>query len=699
MDHRTAPLAFVLLASTSALAQQPELRTTEEIVVTASRSDKPLSSIPNTVTVIDERALARQIDVNADLSTILGNLVPSFSPSRQKMTSHGESLRGRDPLYMVDGVPQSNPLRDGSRDSYTIDPLMLDRVEVIHSANAIHGLGASGGIINLVTRRPTDTRRQSLRVESFAQDEDPGDSLGYGLNYSYSGRWDAVDLLASVGYRATGVGYDANGEIIGFDNTQGDTMDSDMLNLFAKTGYDWDDQRVELTINDFEISGNDDWVGVDGDYAAGIPTTALEGAIPGDVPTNDVTMLSLNYTNAAIAGQNLRVQAFRQDFAATYGGGTFATFQDPAFGPDVFDQSQNNSEKTGTKITLIKDELGGLPLSIVYGLDVLNDKTFQRLVQTSRNWVPETDYANRSLFVQGEFSGLERFIVTTGARYEKSTLEVDDFTTLYSYNGGQFVAGGEPDFSEALYNAGATFQVTDALRLFASYSEGFSMPDVGRVLRGINLPGQDVETFLDLTPIVTENTEIGFEYTADTLSFQLSYYASDADFGQRLAANADGIYSVEREKTEIDGVELRAEWFATPNDTLGLRLAHTDGQYDSDDDGTVDTDLSGANMSPQRINLSWERAWSERIETRLQINHLLDRDFDDSTGAVATRFDGYTTVDFSGEIETSSGVLSLGAHNLTNEDYFTYYSQTLGNDARNFKGLGRTVKIGYRLEF
>jgi len=45
------------------------------------------------------------------------------------------------------------PLRDGSRDAHTIDPAMIERIEVIHGANALQGLGASGGIINIITKR------------------------------------------------------------------------------------------------------------------------------------------------------------------------------------------------------------------------------------------------------------------------------------------------------------------------------------------------------------------------------------------------------------------------------------------------------------------------------------------------------------------------------------------------------------------
>ncbi|WP_237058406.1 TonB-dependent receptor [Microbulbifer sediminum] len=695
MRYLNTTLALAIAAASSATyATEDGARIDEEVVVTASRTEKPLSSIPNTVTLIDEAELTRELAATNDLSTVLGNLVPSFSPSRQKMTSSGESLRGRKPLYLIDGVPQSNPLRNGGRDGHTIDPLMLERVEVIHGANAIHGMGASGGIINLVTRTPSEEFQQSLRVESALQPEDLGETAGYGGSYSLSGKKDAVDVLASLSYRDTGISYDANGDVVGFDNTQGDTMDSQSINAFIKTGYSWDDQRLQLTANHYKIEGNNNWVSVDGDISAGIPTTAVEGQVPGDAPSNDVTTVNLQYSNEAFLGQKLRAQVFSQDFAGTYGGGTFGTFQDPAFGADIFDQSQNNSEKHGLKLTLLKDQVAGAPVSVAYGVDMFEDETWQQLVQTGRAWVPPTRYRNVAPYVQGEFTGIEQLTVTAGVRHERSKLVVDDFTTLFSY-GSQQVEGGSPEFSETLGNIGATYAINDALRAYANYSEGFSMPDVGRVLRGINQPGQSVESFLDLQPILTQNRELGLDFSGERFAAQLAYYSSDSDFGQRLALDADGIYSVKREQTEIDGVEARGQWFVTDSDTLDLRYAYTDGRYDSDGNGSVDTDLDGRNIAPNRINLSWARNWTDNFATRLQANWLMDRDFENAGGDVTTEFDGYTTIDASAQLQALSGEFALGIQNLTNEDYFTYYSQTAGNDGRNFKGMGRSVNLSY----
>jgi iron complex outermembrane receptor protein len=695
----TALAATALARETT--AAQPTGTDLEEVMVTASRVERPLSTIPNTVTVIDTAALEEQLAINNDISTVLGNLIPSFSPSRQKMTNAGESLRGRKPLYMIDGIPQSSPLREGGRDGHVIDSAVLARVEVLHGANAIHGLGAAGGIINLITRRPADSLQQSLNVDGTFQTHDIGESGDYGIGYSISNRFGNADVLASLSLRNSGIAYDANGNVIGSDNTQGDTMDSKTRNAFLKSGYDWGgNQRIELMFNLYDIEGNNDWISVPGNVAQGIPSSAVKGTIAGEGARNKVTNVGLSYSNENFLGQTLRAQVYSQDLESTYGAEAtpLATFQDPKYGPNLIDQSQNNSEKLGLKLTLAKEQIAGLPFNLVYGLDVLRDETWQSLIQTGRVWVPKSTYENYAPFLQAEFTGIDNLTVTGGVRHEESSLEVGDFTTLASSN-SRFVRGGKPEFSETLYNIGATYKLTPSWRTFANYAEAFSMPDVGRVLRAINIPNQSVESFLDLKPVLTENVEAGIEYTGEAIDAQLAWFRSDSDLGQRLQRGADSIYTVQREKTTIDGFELRGSWHASTADTVGLQYASTDGRYDSNNDGHLDTDLSGANIAPDRINLSWDRAWSPIVTSRLQVNHLLNRTFKDINDATYNRFDGYTTVDLSADVQAFSGVITAAAQNLTNEDYFTYYSQTSPLDVRYFKGLGRTFRLSYRVSF
>ena len=146
-----------LLTPIAALANQAQ--DIERITVSTTRSTAPVSTVPATISVITSEDIAEQLAHTQDLSQILGNLLPSFSPSRQKMTSAGETLRGREPLYMIDGVPQSNPLRNGSRDGNTIDPAMIERIEVIKGPlSVVYGTNALAGVINLITNKNQENK-------------------------------------------------------------------------------------------------------------------------------------------------------------------------------------------------------------------------------------------------------------------------------------------------------------------------------------------------------------------------------------------------------------------------------------------------------------------------------------------------------------------------------------------------------------
>jgi outer membrane receptor protein involved in Fe transport len=100
---------------------------------------------------------------------------------------------------------------------------------------------------------------------------------------------------------------------------------------------------------------------------------------------------------------------------------------DPVYGPNLIDQSQNNSEKLGLKLTLNKEQMAGLPFNFVYGLDMLVDETWQSLIRTGRTWVPKSRYENYAPFLQTEFTGVDRLLVTAGVRHEEARLEVGDF--------------------------------------------------------------------------------------------------------------------------------------------------------------------------------------------------------------------------------------------------------------------------------
>lgn len=704
--RRLNALAAAILATLTTPAMAKEGAELAEVTVSATRSGSVAGETPQKITVITREEIERQLAVSSDPSDVLSNLIPSYSPGRQKLSNAGETFRGRNPLYMIDGVPQSNPLRDGKREAYTIDLSMVERIEVIHGASAEQGLGATGGIINFVTRRArAGGIRQHAGVSLAAPTDYDADGLGYRLDYRVEGVRGNWDFLAGVSHQARGLYYDGKGDAIGVDNTQGDTMDSKSYDLLFKLGYAFDDnQHLALSVNRFRLNGNGDYTTVPGDASEGIPTTSRRGSPGGEAPKNEVLTSSLSYDHANLAGNEVGVQLYSQRFRALYGGGTNSTFQDPGIAPTgtLFDQSRNESEKLGAKFTVKRDGLFDNRLMLTGGFDVLRDTTRQMLAETGREWVPETVYRNFAPFLQGELRPFKRLKLQGGVRREFAEVAVDTFQTVWSTNmaGGATVQGGNPTFQETLYNIGAVVQATDWAQVFANYSEGFGMPDVGRVLRSIKTAGQSVDSFLDLQPIVTDNREVGLRLKRGPVDAELSYFQSDADLGSRLVS-VGGIYEVRRERTEINGIEASAGWKLNADHRLQASYAKLKGRADTNGDGKVDTDLDGANIGPDRLTLRWQARWNDRLDSQIQASHFFDRRFE----TPPRKFDGYNLLDASLSYRLSVGRLSFGIENLLNKDYVTYFSQTNSTtdetlrDERYFKGRGRTVTLGYQVDF
>ena len=693
-------LPVSLLTLTCApLAMAEDAHQLGEITVSATRANSTEGKTPQKITVINRDQIEQQLRTSSDQSQVLSNLIPGYTPSRQKLSNAGETFRGRNPLFLIDGIPQSNPLRDGSRDGYTIDLSMVERIEVIHGASAEHGLGATGGIINFVTRRPEDgTLNQHVGVQFTAPTDDTlPDSHSYKVDYRVDGIKGDWDYLLGLSYIDRGMFYDADDRTIGVDGTQGDIMDSRSHDIFLKLGY-WisDEQNIELSVNRFQLEGNYDYVAVEGDWKKGISTKSRRGNPEGDAPQNEVLTTGLKYHHSNLAGNQFTAQLYTQRFRACYGGGTFDTFQFTQGLNDedkIFDQSQNESDKVGGKLTLNRAGLLDNKLKLTTGLDVLQDETSQVLAQTGREWVPETRFRNIAPFLQAEVQPLQQLTLQAGIRYEYAKLNVDDFTTLASY-GSKQVEGGSPSFDETLTNFGVVFQATEHAQLFANYAEGFGMPDVGRVLRGINQDNQRVDDFLNLQPIVTDNTEIGVRLNGDSTHFQLSHFSSDSDLGQRLENNG-GTFDVKRERTEIQGIEAEAGWQINTQHHLNASYAHISGKFDSDEDGSVDTRLDGRNISPDSVALRWQANWTGKLNSQLQARHYFNKDFEDHKD-----FSAYQLVDLSLGYQLPKGQITAGIDNLLNEDYFTYFSQTATDrDDQNFKGRGRTITLGYNLDF
>jgi iron complex outermembrane recepter protein len=705
----TAPLTAVaagLLAATSQAQQAADPapqdpQRLQAVVVTATRGNKAVEKIPGAVSVISRSEIDGQTLISEDPGQLLAAQVPGYGPARQKLSNFGEGLRGRNALLLLDGIPQTNPLRYGGREGYFADPMITERIEVVSGASAAQGMGATGGIINTITRRPTQPgTRHTVELKYITQGhaDTQGWKTGYMIEHLGEGP-DGFDALAYLGARSQGVGTDGDGRKLATESLH------EAADAFLKIGRNFGPQRLQLMVNRFHGAGFDDWVDVPGNRATGVPTSAQRGTLAWDPPRNIVRSASLEWTHADLAGGYASAQLFKQDFAARYSGGIISTFQDTSIAPSgtLIDQSEVVADKWGLRTSWVRPDLGLAGLEFTAGVDLLHDTSSQRLTQTGRTWVPPLRFKSLAPFTQLEYE-IGSLTLRGGLRDERSSLTVDTYRTLAFY-GNREVAGGTSEAHELVKSLGGVWRFgTSGWSAFASYNEGFGPPDAGLILRAVRTAGQSVERLVDLQPIVTDNRELGLAWRGTAGSLSASVYESRSDLGSQIIVS-NGIGTVQRVPIVVKGLEFSGQWRPSRTLRLDATYARTRGRTASAAGQPLDLDLGARSQGPDKLVLASHWAFAPAWSAQLNVAHWLPRDVNvgkvSGTTSLEEHSAGYTVADLAVRWASPWGELGLGIENLLNRQYITYYSQAhyAGTDDDYYAGRGRTVSLSWRRSF
>ncbi len=398
-----------------------------EIIVSAGRTKGTMDRVPASVSVVGFKTLQQNINITTNIGDILENRVPGLAASTGLSSNFGQTLRGRSLLIMVDGVPQSTPLRNGAMDIRALDPAVVERIEIVKGATAIYGNGAAGGLINYFTRTPKTGKlfNSQTAVSSTGSLAKLSNSMGGRLSQLFYGNTGKFSYVLSGVYEQTGEHKDADGDVLPPVYGLGET---DSYNAFAKVGYDISSKhKVQASYNFFSSRQTTNYLTVNGDYKTGKKTSAVEGT-PQGVP------------QGVRGNHNLGVQ---------FSGGTGVA--NTRYDADVYYQSVDNiffyseafvdggisrilSRKTGARLVLNTPVVyNNFDANFTYGLDAQRDVTSQPLVD-GRVWVPEMDMFNLAPFIQTKFTFFDKLILKAGVRYETVNIAVDDYATLPSRN-------------------------------------------------------------------------------------------------------------------------------------------------------------------------------------------------------------------------------------------------------------------------
>ncbi len=665
---------------TIALALKPLAQELDITDVPVDLDDYRSKTVTGAQVVLDEKEVQEQTAVSNHLGDVLEAKVPSMAPSTQSASTFGQGLRGRDMAVFIDGVPQSTPLRGSGRVLRCVEPSNLAELRVLRGASAIYGNGATGGVVEFVTKTPKKegVQYQGLyNVNLFPLGGASG--IGYRSSQQLSGKRKKLAYIANLGYEKTGLYYDGEGDPIPVDPAgQGGTAENNVYNGFFKLNYALNkDAYLEAKYVFYQATQDSDLKtlpGVVGETKAEPYVDDVVGERP---PGNINHNASLRYRHYQLFKKtDFSAILFYQDFKARYNYSNF-------FGS----QSYVHSLKFGGRFDF--KTVFNPTFKLRYGLDVLTDRTSQEL-EDGRIWMPRIQQYGMAPFLQLNKDLGEKWNVKAGFRMELVELSIPTFFGVQSVD---TVQGGVLSYQAPLFNASLRYRWKSWLTPTLSFSQGFSVADIGRAVRGLSAPSVDA---LDLKPMVVNNYELGFDGQLKKAKYHVSAYLSTSALGNSYAGWPDVV--VLRAPERIYGIELE---LATPlykKLSLSTTYSWLEGKVDLDDNDSYESYLNGTRIPPMKLTAQLKYKFSDDFSVFLQGLYVGSRDrFPDSKAVYEGKVDSYFTLDASATRTLWKGSMTLAVKNLLNQAYYPASSQFFNDGGAYVMGQSMHVSATYVL--
>ncbi|EHO11041.1 TonB-dependent receptor [Myroides odoratimimus] len=716
MNVKKITLLTLLLTGSTILAQEQETKKSdeqlEEIIVSTTRLPEIKRNSSSSVIVITQKEIESYAQLNPDMSVILGLAVPSIGLSSNTTSNRSQTIRGRQILVLIDGVPQSTPLRNTDRDLRTISPYAIERIEVIEGATSLYGNGGAGGIVNFITKKANQNKTFSGSTSialSDATSTKNNNTHGYQLNQQFSGRLKQIDYLVNGNIIKSGRAIDGEGDYISPRYGLGEVTTQ---NLLAKIGYDFNDNnRLEAMYNYYSALQNTDLIAKGGKYLV----SPQQGAIGTKNPLAENEGTKYNHNGYLKFSSKNILENFDLE-ASVFGQKLYTLFDYREHNPksprweETGGQATIKAEKIGARLSIVSklNFTDNIRTNYIIGGDFLIDKTSQPLVD-GRLWVPELKAYNSAGYLQTRTVFYENLTLKAGVRYDNIHVKVPDYKTIPLRKGQQWLAikGGNLDYDKALFNAALQYKVIEEFTPYVSFSQGLSIYDLGRILRDAK---SDVVSKIETDPVVTNNYEVGFtSQIANNWNFRIAYFWSIAKLGSDLQAGEGGFWEVVRSPQRINGIEIALDGKPISWATIGGSFSSYEGKMKSNNSSSYNTYMSGLNIAAPKLSLFTTVTPIDHLWLNLYYTHTSKRDrfepqpnklgvlvYNEGEGKVSPidLFNFNATYQYNKSIQ-----LTLGVENLFDKSYYTSSSMIVARDAEYARGNGRYYTLGLSFRY
>lgn len=534
---KTIPLSFVTIAVCGSVYAD-NLVDLGDVSVTATRTERKVIDVPASIEVITEEEIKNSVAQSADelLKEVSGldlkhsmGAVTSGTSNKVVMRGLGGTTEGR-VLLLIDGVPM-NDLYGGDLEWNRIPISMIQRVEIVKGAtSALYGSGAMGGVINIITKKPTDRAKTDV-------------SLSYGSMTTKIASLSTIGKAGKLGYllagdRTTSDGYNPETPA----NTKSYTRDKGTKrnNLNGKLTYDLDETSS---------------VFVSGSY--------YDNQTTGTLPITDFNPFyqeqktyTAGYTKKFENEIEVMVKAFIKDEYSDYDSAntTKTAVQ--------YESSNTNNDRGATiqtTVPLTNHTVFGTS-TFVTGIDVRqgsNDRFNHYIDGSGKDIKIQGKQKYLGLFVQDEIFLDPNWIINLGGRYDSWTnYDGHGYDSTLATTDTYYNTTSTNGFSPKI---GIVNHLTETTSLRASAGSAYRAPTLSDLYNTFVSGSRIWYGNPDLKPESVISYEIGVDQTVfKDGKVSVTAYQNDAkDFFYYITTPPGGGYTAAQTKTNVGKVKIQ----------------------------------------------------------------------------------------------------------------------------------------------
>jgi len=609
--------ALALVAAIPAFADD---QATDTVVVTATRFNSSDLAVPANVSVISVDDIQTTPAANlpdllamragVDVRSLYGNGAANTVVDLRGFGENG-NLRT---LIMVDGRRiESLEMASINWNSIPLDS--IERIEIVRgSSNVMHGDQATGGVINIITRRARSSSASvavsagSFGAHDLRVNASRGDTpVRYALSIDSSESDEYRSNNRQRGTSATGrLATDlASGEAfvdVGFSENY-----YELPGALTQAQYDHDPRASETS---------DSWFKRENYYVRPGAKWQIGADVEAAVELNVEQSHNRSWISNWFSYRDVQIQQLALTPRIRWAHG-----------------------------------LGDWKSATVFGLDLSDTRLDQD--RYTNPWVAKTNTISlqrkgSGFYVHNTTNPLETVAVTLGARQQRYQQQATDSSGASTLETTATKTAGE---------LGVAWQASSNLKLFAKSTSTFRYPilDETTTLSGFASPAPRPES--------GRGTDIGAEWRVRGASVQATFY--DLKMSDEIAYNAATYQNENLQKTEHRGVEIDARWQFARQWTLSASLNDKTARFSEGANSGKDIPL----VPRQRwgLGLVWEGGSFGTHS--LSATHVGKRYFGGDDANVLDALPAYTTVDWQSLWHVGAWEITGKVLNLTNLKY------------------------------